>query len=319
MRASRLLSILLLLQLRGHLTAEELAVEFEVSVRTIYRDIEQLSAAGVPVYGDRGPGGGFQLLDGYRTHLTGFASDEAAAMFMIGMPVAAAALGLGSAAASAERKLLASLPPALSDGAGRMSARFLLDPVEWYHATEPVDHLPALARAILDQYAVTMTYESWTGTREWHIEPLGLVLKAGAWYAVANTQLGTRTFKVANIRKQVVEAVAFDRPADFDLPSHWAEQLKRFESTLRPHTALLRASAEGCKRLAKLGAYAAQAVSEADAPDPTGWACLRFAFENTEQAALLLLGIGPEVEVFEPCALRDRLRELAQLIAGLAA
>ena len=319
MRASRLLSVLMLLQLHDRLTADELAAQFEVSVRTIYRDIEELSAAGVPVYGDRGPGGGYQLLGGYRTRLTGFASDEAEAMFMIGMPSAAAALGLGPAAASAGRKLLASLPPALSEDAGRMSARFHLDPLDWYRAAEPVEHLPALARAVLDKRRVAMAYASWTGTRQWCIEPLGLVMKAGAWYAVARTDAGLRTFKVANILEQVVEETTFERPADFDLPAYWAAQLARFENALRPSTALLHASEIGRERLAKLGAYAARAVQKANAPNAAGWARLFFPFENIEQAALALLGIGPEVEVLEPRALRDRLRELAQQIVCRAA
>ena len=110
MRASRLLSILMLLQLRDRLTAEVLAAEFEVSVRTIYRDIDRLAEAGVPVYADRGPGGGFRLVDGYRTRLTGLAADEVEAMFMIGLPGPAAALGMGPAASNAGRKMLASNP-----------------------------------------------------------------------------------------------------------------------------------------------------------------------------------------------------------------
>ena len=316
MRASRLLSILMLLQLRDRLTADELAVEFEVSVRTIYRDIEELSAAGIPVYGDRGPGGGFQLLDGYRTRLTGFATDEAEAVFMIGIPGAAAALGLGSAAARAGRKLLAALPPALSEGAGRMSARFHLDPIEWYHTAESVEHLPVLARTVMNQHVVAMKYESWTGCRQWRIEPLGLVLKAGNWYVIAGTHLGVRTFKVANIREQAVEQSTFERPVNFDLPAYWAAQLERFENTLRPTSAILRASAAGCERLSKLGSYAAQAVKDADPPDGAGWARLLFPFEDIEQAALVLLGIGPEIEVLDPQQLRNRLRELAQQIVN---
>ena len=184
MRVRRLLSILMLLQLRVRLTAEELAREFDVSVRTIYRDVEELGAAGIPVYADRGPGGGFQLVDGYRTRLTGLGTDEAEAVFMIGLPGAAAAMGLGAAATNAGRKLLAALPQPLSDGAGRLGQRFHLDPIDWYREEERAEHLPTIARAVLDQRVVSMTYESWTSVRPWVIEPLGLVLKAGAWYVV---------------------------------------------------------------------------------------------------------------------------------------
>jgi predicted DNA-binding transcriptional regulator YafY len=316
MRASRLLSILILLQLRVRLTAEALAGEFEVSVRTIYRDIDALSAAGVPVYGDRGPGGGFQLLDGYRTRLTGLAAGEAEAIPVIGLPGAAAALGLGAVAARARGKLLAALPAAGSEEAGRMAARFHVDPLDWYRAEEPVRHLPALARAVLDRRPVAMRYESWTGVRDWRIEPLGLVLKAGAWYLVALGRGKIRTFRVSNIIDQAVEEGTFERPADFDLPAYWSASLARFEAELRPGVAALRASPAGLKRLAELGAYAAKAVAEAGPPEADGWSPLALPVEAVERAALTLLGIGPEVEVLEPAELREAVRALAAEIAA---
>ena len=318
MRASRLLSILILLQLRGRMTAEDLAEEFEVSIRTVYRDVDALSAAGVPIYGDRGPGGGFQLLDGYRTRLTGLAADEAEAMFMIGMPGPAAALGLGGAAARAGGKLLASLSPPVGEGAGRIGTRFHLDPVNWYRADEPVPFLPAIARAVLDQKLLAMRYESWTGARDWRVEPLGLVLKAGAWYLVARGAGKIRSFRVSNIVEQKAEEAGFERPAEFDLPEHWAASIARFEAELRPGLAELRASPEGLRRLARLGAYAADAVRMAGPPDADGWTRLTLPIEAPDQAALSLLGIGPEIEVIAPAELRERLRALAEEIARRA-
>lgn len=317
MRGSRLLSLLILLQLRGRLTAEALAAELEVSVRTIYRDVDELSAAGIPVFGDRGPGGGIQLLEGYRTHLTGLTTDEAEAMFMIGMPGPAGALGLGPAAARAGNKLLASLPRSWSNDAQRMSARFHLDPVDWYRAPEPVGHLPAVARAVLDQRRVTMKYESWTGTRQWQIDPLGLVLKAGAWYVVARCTKAMRIFKVSSILEHVVLEETFDRPDGFDLAAFWSAELERFEAGLRPINASVRASATGLKRLSQLGAYAAQAVERAGAPDTDGWSRLDLPVESVDQAALAFLGLGPDIEVLEPAAIRDRLREYAEEVIVL--
>jgi len=314
MRASRLLSILILLQLRVRLTAEQLAEEFEVSVRTIYRDVDALSAAGIPVYGDRGPGGGFSLLDGYRTRLTGLASDEAEALPVIGLPGAAASLGLGPAAARARGKLLAALPPAGSAEAGRMAARFHVDPADWYRAEEPVRHLPAAARAVLDQRLLAMRYESWTGVRDWRVEPLGLVLKAGSWYLVARGGERVLTFRVSNILALNVEAESFVRPEGFDLPGWWSESLARFETELRPGVAALRASPEGLRRLAELGAWAADAASGAEAPDLDGWARLTLPVETPDRAALVLLGLGPEIEVLAPPDLRARLRELAEQV-----
>lgn len=312
MRASRLLAIRILLQLRVRLTAEALAEEFEVSARTIYRDIDSLSAAGIPVYGERGPGGGFQLLDGYRTRLTGLGGEEAQALPVIGLPGAAAAMGLGPAASRASAKLMASLTPSLSEEAGRMSARFHVDTLDWYCEEEDVTHLPALARAVLEQKRVAMTYESWRATRDWIVEPLGLVLKAGAWYLVASGAGKVRTFRVSNILAQSVGDERFERPADFDLPSHWAASMARFESGLRPTTAELLVSREGRRRLAEMGAYAARAVRAAEGDR------VMLPIETTEQAALLVLGLGLEVEVIAPPELRARVRDLAGEIAARA-
>lgn len=311
MRASRLLSILMLLQLRERLTADALAEEFEVSARTIYRDIDKLAEAGVPVYADRGPGGGFRLVDGYRTRLTGLASDEAEAMFMIGLPGPAAALGMGPAASNAGRKMLASLPRPSGDVAGRMSARFHLDPVDWYRDDEPLQQLPAIARAVLDQRVLAMTYDSWRGVRERVVEPLGLVLKAGAWYLVARSEGVARIYKVSNILHHDVRDTHFERSADFDLAAWWSAETARFEAGLRPGVAQLRATALGLKRLSQLGAYAQRAVKAAERPDGEGWSHVALPIETVDHAAMTLLGIGPEIVVLEPEALRHRLKEMA--------
>lgn len=317
MRSSRLLAILILLQLRSRLTAEALAEEFEVSIRTIYRDIDALSAAGIPVYGDRGPGGGFQLLDGYRTRLTGLDSDEAEAMLMIGMPGPAAALGLGSAARRAKGKLLAALTPQGSMDADRISDRFHLDPSDWYRAAESAIHLPVVARAVLDQRPIAICYESWAGIRDRVIDPLGLVLKGGSWYLIGRIAADLRTYKVANIKTVSVQDNPFERPADFDLPRHWLAQTERFEADLRRETAMIRASALGLKRLSALGTYAAQAVNQANPPDEEGWSELTLPFETIDQAALLLLGIGPEIKVIKPVGLRFKIQSYAQEILRL--
>ncbi len=311
MRASRLLSILILLQLRVRVTADALASEFEVSARTIYRDIDALSAAGIPVFGDRGPGGGFQLLDGYRTRLTGLARDEAEAMLLIGLPGPAAALGLGAAAGRAKGKLLAALTPEGSAGADLISGRFHLDPVDWYRSADPVTFLPTLTRTVLDQLPIAMNYDSWTGLRDRLVDPLGLVLKGGSWYLVARIDGGMRTYKVSNIKSLVVQDTKFERPDGFDLARHWAAELTRFEAELRHETAVILATAVGLKRLSVLGAYAVDAVAKAVPADAQGWSKLTLPFETVEQAALALLGIGPEIRVVEPDALRQRMHQLA--------
>jgi predicted DNA-binding transcriptional regulator YafY len=311
MRASRLLSILILLQLRARLTAEALAEEFEVSVRTIYRDIDALSAAGVPVYGDRGPGGGFALLDGYRTKLTGLDSAEAEAMLMIGMPGQAAALGLGAAAGRAKGKLLAALTPEGSVVADRISGRFHIDPAGWYRAAEPATWLPSIARAVIDEQRLAITYESWKNVRQRIVDPMGLVQKGASWYLVGRVGADLRTYRVGAIQDLTVMDDHFERPADFDLATHWAAQLERFERELRPYVARVRASNEGRRRIAELGEYAAKAVAGSQPPGADGWAELNLPFENSDQGARLLLAIGPEVELLGPRDLREAMREIA--------
>jgi predicted DNA-binding transcriptional regulator YafY len=160
MRASRLVS-LLLLQTRGRMTAQQLAGELEVSVRTVYRDVEALSAAGVPLYGDAGHAGGYQLLGGYRTRLTGLTAAEAEALFLSGLPGPAAELGLGSVLAAATLKLRAAVPASLRDNADRLSERFYLDVPGWYRRPEDVPHLPVVASAVWDRQVIQVTYQRW--------------------------------------------------------------------------------------------------------------------------------------------------------------
>lgn len=314
MRASRLLSILILLQLRGRLTAEYLADEFEVSVRTIYRDIDALSAAGVPVYGDPGPGGGFRLFDGYRTKLTGLDTDETEAMLLVGLPGAAQAMGLGDAASRARNKLLVALPGTGGDKASRIAGSFHLDTADWYRAARPTPFLARVARAVLDRQLLAMTYQSWTSRRDWTAEPFGLVLKAGNWYLAANANQKLRTFNVADILALDVLPERFSPPAEFDLAMWWGEQMRSFEERLRPGTAILRASEAGLQRLRLLGSFAGEAVAKAEATGDDGWHIVKLPLETIDSAAPALLGIGPEIDVIEPAALRAEIARLAELV-----
>jgi len=314
MRASRLLSILILLQLRGQLTAEYLAEEFEVSVRTIYRDIDALSAAGVPVYGDSGPGGGFRLFDGYRTKLTGLDSDETEAMLLVGLPGAARAMGLGDAATRARNKLLVALPGTGGDEASRIAGRFHLDTADWYRAARPTPLLTQVARAVLDRQLLAMTYQSWTVRRDWTVEPFGLVLKAGNWYLVAKENQKMCTFNVADIHALDVLPDRFSPPAEFDLASWWAESARSFEARLRPGTAILRASPVGLQRLRLLGSFAGEAVAKAEPAGTDGWQIVKLPLETIESAAPALLGIGPEIDVIEPVELGLEIARLAKLV-----
>lgn len=316
MRASRLLAILILLQHRARLTADSLAGEFGVSVRTIYRDLDDLGAAGIPVLGDRGPGGGYRLLDGYRTRLTGLTPEEAESVFLVGLPGAANELGLGDASSRAGGKLLASLSGPSAALASRLAARFHVDPVDWYRASEPVRHLPALTRAVLDQRRVEMTYESWTRVARRPVDPLGLVLKAGTWYLVGRSNTKTLTFRVTAIRDLDVREETFPWPDGFDLPAWWQASLARFESQLRPGLATLRLTPEGCRRLAELGRYAAEAVAAARPAGRGDLVRVELPVENPQQAARLVLSLGEEAEALGPPEVREAVRALAERMAA---
>lgn len=316
MRASRLLSILILLQLRGRLTAADLAAEFEVSERTIYRDVDALSAAGVPVYGDRGPGGGFQLLGGYRTQLTGLSAGEAEATAMIGLPGPAAELGIGAAASAARNKLLVALPGGGGALADRMAARFHLDPVDWYRAGDALPHLPMIARAVLDQHPLSMRYESWQGVRDWTVEPLGLVLKAGIWYLAARGGGKIRVFRMSNIQTLMVDVAPFEWPVDFHLATWWQAEQARFEAELFATVAAVRASPDGCSRLAAQSPRGAEAVAGAGPPGADGWRDMTMRIEDSDHGARDMLALGAEVEVIAPASFRRRIAMLAGQIAG---
>jgi predicted DNA-binding transcriptional regulator YafY len=199
MRATRLVSLLLLLQTRGQLTAGEIAATLDVSVRTVHRDVESLGAAGVPVEAVRGPAGGYRLAGGYRTRLTGLTGDEAEALFAAGISGPAAELGLGGELAAARLKLLAALPHELQERASRASLLFHLDTRGWFRAEDTVPHLPDLAAAVWRGRRVRLRYREGGRLVQRTVDPLGLVLKGGAWYLVARRSAGMRVYRVSRV------------------------------------------------------------------------------------------------------------------------
>jgi predicted DNA-binding transcriptional regulator YafY len=318
MRASRLLSILLMLQTRGRLTADALAATFEVSVRTVYRDIEQLSAAGVPVYADRGPGGGFQLLDGFRTKLTGLTENEAESLFLSGLPGPATQLGLADQLLSAQLKLSAALPEKSRAGAQKMAQRFHLDPVDWFKSVDQARLLPALADAVWNETVIEITYRRGTNTATRRLHPLGLVLKAGTWYVVAERGEERRTYRVSNIETLKPTGEHFARPKDFDLVRFWTDSSRAFEVGLYREQAVLRASPRALGRLERLGATVAEAARDsAGVPDAEGWVRITIPVESLDQAAIDLLLLGTEAEVLKPNELRRRVASAARAMARL--
>ncbi|MCM5678936.1 YafY family transcriptional regulator [Schlegelella sp. S2-27] len=318
MQASRLLSILMLLQTRGRISAQALAAELQVSVRTVYRDVDQLSAAGVPVWAETGRHGGFQLREGWRTQLTGLTTAEAQAVFLAGLPGPAKQLGLGEAMASAQLKLLAALPVGWQADAQRVSARFHLDPTDWYRQAAPADRLPAVAQAVWDSRRMAMRYESWKGVVEREVEPLGLVLKAGIWYVVARAGGKARTYRLDNILELTPSDERFEPPRGFDLAAYWSASIERFEAALYQDEATLRVSPRGLKWLRDFSAAVGEAaLRTASAPESGGWVRVTVPIESVEHAADQLLRLGPEAEVLRPPMLRRRMIDQLQRMAAL--
>jgi predicted DNA-binding transcriptional regulator YafY len=320
MRASRLLTIMMLLQARGRLSAETLAEELEVSVRTVYRDVDQLSASGVPIYAETGRNGGFELLDGWRTRLTGLTAAEAQALFLSGLPGPAAQLGLGNAMATAELKLLAALPADWQHEATRISARFHLDPQGWFQPADQEEHLKTIAEAVWAEKRLAVRYESWKATADRVLEPLGLVLKGGTWYMVAMRDGMVRTYRLANIRALSVTGESFRRPDNFDLPRFWAEAMVRFAQDIYVGEAEVRASALGVARLKEMGPVVRLAIEAREWPaDADGWTRLIIPTEDLAFSVRELSKIGPELEVLSPAELRAGVADIARRMAELYA
>jgi predicted DNA-binding transcriptional regulator YafY len=319
MRASRLVQLLLLLQTNGKMTAARLADELEVSVRTIYRDVEALSGAGVPIYAEAGPGGGVRLVDGYRTRLTGLTAEEAEALALSGLPGAASELGLGTVLAAAQLKVDAALPPELRSRAVRMRERFHLDAPGWFAREEPVPHLAELSRAVWEERRVEIRYRKRQDAPDDEVrralDPLGLVLKAGVWYLVAlsGRTRSVRTFRVSRVVgvKDLCEAA--ERPDGFDLATHWSTASDAFFESMTRVDVVIRMPAEQVWALRYVldPAAAEAARSGAGPPDEQGWVQVTVGLEHLEMGARELLRFGGELEVLAPPELRERMAATA--------
>jgi predicted DNA-binding transcriptional regulator YafY len=315
MRADRLLSILLLLQTQGRLSARALAERLEVSKRTLDRDMEALSMAGVPVYAIRGRRGGWELTDSYRTDLTGLTEAELRSLILATAPQVLADLGLGDAAERAIVKLLATLPEARRRGAETARAYIHVDPAGWRRREEAALLLPAVEEAVRLGRQMRMAYERMDGSVvDRTVDPLGLVAKGSVWYLVATADGERRTYRVARIRQTEMLADAASRPDGFDLAAYWGQSRASFEARLPAHFATLRVAPEAVRWIdgGWLRYVKVEAKSE---PEPDGWIRCRVQADSQAILEAMALGLGTRAEVVEPAQLRRHVLREARAIA----
>ena len=297
----------MLLQTRGRLTAHELAERLEVSERTIYRDLDALSTAGIPVYAERGPGGGCELLDSYRTNLTGLSEDELQALFMVSVPAPLADLGMSKALEAAQLKLSAAVSSSRRTDIEMVRQRIYLDSAAWFHPPESVPHLETLQNAVWHNRRVRMVYRATDGS--WGkrlIDPYGLVAKANIWYVVGYVIRWIQVYRVSRIQEAALTESTFERPSDFDLPGYWARWVQEFESGQPQYPATVRLTSTLIPALPRIfGDRIWAVIEQAGSVDDTGWVTLTLPFQSLPEARTHILGFGDQAEVLAPAELRQ--------------
>jgi predicted DNA-binding transcriptional regulator YafY len=317
MRADRLLSIMLLLQVHRRMTAGDLAQRLEVSPRTIHRDMEALGIAGIPVTAERGTGGGWRLLEEFRTNLTGLNEAEVQALFLTKPTRLLADLGLHKASEAAFIKLLAALPAMSRRGAEDVRQRIHIDLTGWRRSEEAVPCLPTLQEAVWQERKAVLTYQREDGIVERVVDPLGLVAKGSVWYLVAAVEGAPRTYRVSRMRAVTLTDEPAARPPSFDLAAFWEQSSAEFTAQLPRHPVLLRAAPDILPRLRYSGRFAR--IERMDPPDADGWVPVHIIFEDEHEAVSYALGFGPRIEVVEPASVRAQVIQAAQETAAFYA
>jgi len=317
MKADRLLSALLLLQSRGRVTGREMAERLEVSGRTVHRDMEALGAAGVPVYALRGARGGWQLDEDWRTQVPGLDEAELRALLM-SQPRVVGDPRLAAAAERALGKLMASLPVSMRAQANAIRQRLHVDTTGWRGLNETVDALPVVQEAVARDRKVSFRYRKPDGEQKDRlVDPLGLVAKGTAWYLVANTDEGFRTFRVSRIADPRLLDQPSERPVGFDLAAHWRTSTEQLREGRGRYLATLRVEAKVAERLSMWRCAGPRPARPH--PDSEGWVTRDVEFEDEDQACFVALGFGARAEVVAPLELRQRLeREVVVLSARIS-
>lgn len=314
MKASRLMSTLMLLQAHGQLSERELSERLEVSQRTVHRDMEALCLAGIPLAAMRGAQGGWRLEKGWRTQVPGLDEPELRALLM----TQPRALGDPRLAAAAERafgKLMAALPVSMRRQAAAMRERLHVDHTGWHPSSEDLSMLPIVQDAVARDCRLTFDYTRADGeTAPRTVDPLGLVAKGSAWYLVARAANGLRTYRVSRMQTVTLLATSFERPAKFNLGSYWKESTEQLQQVRQSYEVTLLLDPQATRSISRwMDAVPAESGAE---KIPEGWAALRVGFENEEQARFVTLGFGPRAKVLKPNQLRERVLADARAIAG---
>lgn len=312
MRADRLLSMMLLLQAKGKLTADELSEALGVSVRTIYRDIDALSVAGVPIYTQSGTGGGCYLDEGYRISLTGLTRPQIRSLFASGGAGPLQDLGLADAVEDTLLKLLAALPPMHRHEAEQMRQRIHFDPSGWYFSHEPTPELDQMYQAVWESRQIAVTYRKSDGTvTETMLDPYGLVAKASIWYLVAAKPDGVvRTYRLVRFDRIDLQPTTFDRPATFDLKAYWDQSISAFQSRWPNYPVTLRVHHEYVHVFEQVMPDRFEVMEHIDAT----WIRFNVLFGSIEEARAFVLGMREAVIVEEPRELHDTVIEWARKI-----
>jgi predicted DNA-binding transcriptional regulator YafY len=301
---------MLLLQVHRRMRAGELAKRLEVSERTIHRDMEALSAAGIPVVAERGTGGGWRLLEEYRTNLTGLNEAEIQALFVTKPSRLLADLGWDKASEAGLIKLLAALPSVQHRDAEYARQRILVDTAGWHATEENIAFLPVLQEAIWQERRLYLTYRRGDGNVERLVDPLGLVAKGSIWYLVAAVDGEARTYRVSRVLAARISDEPCARPENFDLAEFWAKSSSQFVSNLPRYPVVIRALPELEQRIRAVGRFVQ--IEQINPPDDEGRITMHLVFQTEEMACGYLLSFGPKVEILEPLELREKVLELAR-------
>lgn len=313
MRADRLVALILVLQNKGKLTTAALADELGVSRRTILRDVEALSMAGVPVYSEGGHGGGIALDEQYRTSLTGLHTPEVQALFVAQNQAALRDVGLEKAADQLVLKLLAALPTPQHITVDHIRQRLMIDPTWWWNDAETSPYWQEIQRAVYEDRVITACYESYSGeTQERTLEPYSLVNKSSLWYLVALRDGEFRTYRVSRFHDVRVLDQRFVRRPDYDLPQYWQAHLQEFVTSFTEYGCTLRIHPDRVTFVQWLMPGRWQILDE---PDGDGWLHVRLMLDSEMLAKMLIFGLGTDGEVLDPPELRQAVAKDAARLA----